>query len=136
MKIYATRKFEFEACHYLPNYVGPCAKLHGHSYQLEVTLSRHLESTLGKQVSSPKDTSMVMDFKDIDNLVKMSVLNDFDHNHLNAFIEVPTAEALVVDIFKKIDFALKGYNFSDRKCKLEEVKLWETSNSYATYRGE
>ncbi len=33
-----TKTFHFEAAHHLPGHRGKCARLHGHSYRLEVTL--------------------------------------------------------------------------------------------------
>ena len=138
MKIYATRKFEFEACHYLPNYKGDCANLHGHSYKLEVTFSRNLEAeTLGNDEYFPKPYSMVIDFKEIDHIVTVEVLNDFDHTHLNKIVAVPTAEALAVNIYNRIHRHIElAHDLVEEGLKLEEVKLWETSNSYVTYRGE
>lgn len=36
MKIHIGRKFEFEACHFLPgkDIYGECSNLHGHRYEL------------------------------------------------------------------------------------------------------
>ncbi|MDE7148907.1 MAG: 6-carboxytetrahydropterin synthase, partial [Bacteroidales bacterium] len=38
-RLSVTKIFRFEMAHALPDYDGPCAHLHGHSYRLEVTLS-------------------------------------------------------------------------------------------------
>ena len=46
---------------------------------------------------------------------------------------MPTAEAMVVEMFEDIRSKLDdmfGY------VRLEEVKLWETEDSYASFRGE
>jgi len=55
-----TKEFKFEMAHALKGYDGPCKNIHGHSYELMVTI-------LGYPVvdeSSPK-LGMVMDFGDL-----------------------------------------------------------------------
>ena len=64
-----TKKFEFEAAHRISNYEGPCREIHGHTYKLEVTISGPI---------NPK-TDMILDFKILKNLVKISVIEQFDH---------------------------------------------------------
>jgi 6-pyruvoyltetrahydropterin/6-carboxytetrahydropterin synthase len=32
------KRFRFESSHVLPHHTGKCARLHGHSYRLEVTV--------------------------------------------------------------------------------------------------
>lgn len=117
-----TKRFEFEACHYLPHYKGACSRLHGHSYKLEVTVG----GTVIKDETDPK-CGMVMDFKDLKSLVKDAVIDKYDHEDLNAFFDNPTAEVMVkqmaVDIIAKLP---KGVF-------LISCKLWETSTSYAEW---
>ena len=60
-------------------------------------------------------------------------MNKYDHQDLNEFFAMPTAEAMVVEMFEDIRSKLDdmfGY------VRLEEVKLWETEDSYASFRGE
>ena len=74
-KIRLTKIFNFEAAHALMNYDGPCKNIHGHSYKLEVTI-------IGRPVkdeSSPKD-GMVMDFGDLKEIIKKSIIEQFDHS--------------------------------------------------------
>lgn len=129
-RVYITKRFTFEACHHLPNYNGKCANVHGHSYKLEVTVSAEKNFTMGH--SSPYN-SMVIDFSTLKSIVNAEVVNKYDHQDLNEFFAMPTAEAMVVEMFEDIRSKLDdmlGY------VRLEEVKLWETEDSYASFRGE
>lgn len=119
-KVYVTKRFTFEACHNLPDYDGDCSRLHGHSYKLEVTLSGRID----------RNTGMVLDFKKLKSIVGQSTINILDHEYLNKFYGNPTAENMVTDFFYRIAQALPSH------IALESVKLWETGDSYAEYRGE
>ena len=117
-----TRIFRFEACHSLPHYDGKCHQLHGHSYKLSVTVS-------GDIVTDPHNPKygMIIDFSDLKKIVNEKVIDKYDHAHLNAFFENPTAEIMVEKIAEDISRALPN------NVKLVSVKLWETENSYAEY---
>ena len=125
-KVYITRSFEFEAAHHLLNYDGPCANVHGHSYKLKVTASGQIDPANTEYAND----CMVMDFKDLNKLVMDSVIRTHDHADLNTLYSNPTAEIMVIGIFNTIRDLLP------KDTKLECVKLWETSSSYAEYRGE
>jgi 6-pyruvoyltetrahydropterin/6-carboxytetrahydropterin synthase len=60
--------------HTLYGYDGLCHNIHGHSYNLEVTLIGEPK----KQPGHPKD-GMVLDFGDLKNIVKAQIVNRFDH---------------------------------------------------------
>ena len=69
-----TKKFTFDMAHALYGYDGPCKNIHGHTYHLHVTI-------LGKIISdanNPKQ-GMVLDFKDLKNIVKEKIIHTFDH---------------------------------------------------------
>jgi len=73
-KIRVTKRFHFEMAHTLYEYDGLCRNIHGHSYNLEVTLigePRH-------QPGHPKD-GMVLDFSDLKEIVKSKIVGRFDH---------------------------------------------------------
>ncbi len=74
-KIRVTKSFTFEMAHALWNYDGPCRNIHGHSYQLFVTI-------FGETNLDPGNTKlgMVMDFSDLKIIVKESVVDVFDHS--------------------------------------------------------
>ena len=121
MKVTVTKRFTFEACHFLPKYVGACHNLHGHSYELEVTVSGNVI----KEKDNPK-YGMILDFKDLKSLVNKIILNKLDHSMLNDIFENPTAEEMSIEIFEMLDSKLSQDNLT-----LERIKLWETRDSYA-----
>lgn len=68
-----TKKFRFEASHQISNHPGKCARLHGHSWELEVTIEGRIKV----------ETGMVMDYYEIDYVVKPFV-ERLDHQHLGS----------------------------------------------------
>jgi len=72
--IRVTKRFHFEMAHTLYEYDGLCRNIHGHSYNLEVTISGEPRNEAGH----PKD-GMVLDFGELKNIVKTQVVNRFDH---------------------------------------------------------
>jgi len=86
-----TRRFSFEAAHQLPWHSGKCAKLHGHSYVLDVTVSNDLTTD-----------GIIIDFADLKATVAKHVLDDYDHAHLNDFLPNPTAELIAADIASRL----------------------------------
>lgn len=127
-KVYITKRFTFEACHRLSEYAGKCSNLHGHSYKLEVTVSGNVN----------KDKRFVTDFADLKGLVHTLIISSHDHIYLNNLYVEPTAEHMAVGIFNQIDKTIKDENRFNigSETKLESVRLWETEDSYAEYRGE
>jgi 6-pyruvoyltetrahydropterin/6-carboxytetrahydropterin synthase len=109
------KTFRFEAAHVLPFHPGKCARVHGHSYVLEVAVRGPL------QQDGPA-RGMIVDFDEIKRVVRSHVIDALDHQSLNDFIENPTAEHIVHWIWKRLDSSLAG---------LDELVLWETTNSCA-----
>jgi 6-pyruvoyltetrahydropterin/6-carboxytetrahydropterin synthase len=105
-----TRAFTFDSAHQLPRHPGVCARLHGHTYRLEVTVSGPVQAT-----------GMVIDFADLKLTVQSSVLDDFDHRLLNEIIENPTAERVASDALQRLVAA---------GLPVTRVRLWETPNCY------
>ncbi|MDQ2872160.1 MAG: 6-carboxytetrahydropterin synthase QueD [Candidatus Eremiobacteraeota bacterium] len=110
--------FRFEAAHVLPYHPGKCARLHGHSYRLDVAIAGTL------QAEGPA-RGMIQDFDTVKTIVKRDVVDALDHQHLNDVIENPTCERIVQWIWDRLLPALPG---------LEELVLWETSSSCAVLR--
>lgn len=116
MRTEVTRKFTFEAAHFLPNHDGKCKTLHGHSYTLEVSVSGPITE------SGPKE-GMVMDFADITAVVEREVIKQWDHQFLNDLVSFPTtAENLAGEVFKRVKAA---------GLPVSRVKLWETARGAA-----
>jgi len=111
------RRFRFEAAHHLPRHPGKCRELHGHSYELVVTVEGPVES----------DSGMVVDFSDLKRDVRERVVDRLDHRCVNDVIENPTAERMAEWIWQQLETQLSG---------LVEVELCETRDCSVVYRGE
>ena len=128
-KVYVTKRTTFEAAHHLNNYDGKCSQIHGHSYKLEVTFSGTIDlETISSK--TPATEAMVCDFNHLKSLIN-KVVNKFDHNDLNYYFEQPTAECMVIDIFHSLERLISISDY-----EVHSVKLWETEDSYAEYKGE
>ncbi len=68
---------------------------------------------------------MVEDFDRIERIVGERVVDALDHQNLNDFMENPTAEKIVLWIWKHLEPALP---------LLDELVLWETQTSCAVLR--
>ena len=116
-----TKTFHFEAAHHLPEHQGKCARLHGHSYKLEVTLRGPIKDALGTS-----DHGMVMDFSDLSQIVKQAIIEPLDHQDLNAVTGVyTTAENLVHWVWSEL------INHGLPQGLLHRIRLWETETSFA-----
>lgn len=120
MKVSITKVYTFEACHSLPEYVGPCHNLHGHSYKLEVTVS-------GTVRGDGPFKGMLMDLKDL-KLFITTYFGHLDHSNLNDSYENPTAENMAVDIFQQLS---KHIEETYDNVVVDKVKLWETETGCA-----
>ena len=110
--------FKFEAAHVLPYHPGKCARLHGHSYRLEVAVRGPL------QPGGPA-AGMVRDFDEIRIIVQGEIIDVLDHTSLNDAMPNPTCEEIVTWIWQRLDARLPG---------LDELVLWETATSCAVLR--
>ena len=114
------KKFQIEAAHRLPNVPADhkCARLHGHSFQIEV----HVSGPVGA------DSGWVMDFADV-KAAFQPLFRQLDHNYLNDIegLENPTSENLARWIWQRLKGELPG---------LSKVVVAETCNSGCIYRGD
>ena len=115
MKTTITISTTFAAAHQLPDHAGKCQRLHGHTYGLEVTV----EGT--PQPSGPA-TGMVMDFAELRQHVRESVLEVLDHQLLNdIFGFAPTSEAVAAWAFERL---------REAGLPVVRVRLAESPDSY------
>ncbi len=112
------KQFKFESAHVLPHHQGKCARLHGHSYRLDVAVRGPVQTAGAAQ-------GMVVDFDDLAAVVQAEVIEELDHRSLNELMENPTCEAIVLWIWKRLQNRLAG---------LDELILWETATSCAVLR--
>jgi 6-pyruvoyltetrahydropterin/6-carboxytetrahydropterin synthase len=69
-----TKIFRFEMAHALWNYNGKCRNIHGHSYELFVTVQG-----IPKQTKGDPEDGMLMDFGHLKKLIQNNVIDLFDH---------------------------------------------------------
>ncbi|MBO5811133.1 MAG: 6-carboxytetrahydropterin synthase [Bacteroidales bacterium] len=140
--IHLTKIFRFEAAHALMGYDGRCRNIHGHSYEMRVTVK-------GMPImddSSPKN-GMVMDFGDLKRIVNEEIIDHYDHafiinhNMPQEFVDEvkrnyeriivlpyqPTTELMLIDFSKKIKSRLP------EGIQLVKIFLKETEGSYAEW---
>ena len=88
-----TKEFKFEMAHALKGYDGPCKNIHGHSYELFVTVK-------GKPIndSTSSNNGMVIDFKLLKNIVRENIIDDYDH----ALVLHKESAALIKDDSKEL----------------------------------
>ena len=134
--VYLTRRASFSASYRLwskqlteaENYAvyEKCANPngHGHNYVLEVTV---------RGTPDPQ-TGMVLNLTQLKDAMHEQVVDWVDHKHLNYDVpwlegSIPTTEVLVVKFWDRLAEMLP-------RGLLYEVKLYETENNIASYRGE
>ncbi len=112
-------RFSLEAARRLPHLPAehPCARVHGHSFQIEVHVAGPLDPKLG----------WVVDFADIQRAWQPIHAN-LDHRYLNevAGLENPTSELLAVWLWQRLQPALPG---------LSKIVVMETATSGCSYSG-
>ena len=137
-----TKEFKFETAHSLPGYDGLCKNIHGHSYELLVTVAGYPL----KEQEHPK-LGMVMDFGDLKKIVRKVIVEPFDHALV---LRSDVSETLVAELKKNyekiilldyqptsemmlIDFAERLKAKLPRNIDLKYLMLRETVTSYAEW---
>jgi 6-pyruvoyltetrahydropterin/6-carboxytetrahydropterin synthase len=120
MKVELKKEYRFEAAHVLPR-VPPghkCARMHGHSYRVELALTGEVDPATG----------WLVDFGLIDDAWQPLHLR-FDHHTLNEVpgLENSTCENLAAYIWAALRPTVP---------QLSAVTVWETVDASCTYRGE
>ncbi|HMB59205.1 MAG TPA: 6-carboxytetrahydropterin synthase QueD [Xanthomonadales bacterium] len=114
------RVFQIESAHRLPHVPEghKCARIHGHSFRIEV----HVSGPVGET------TGWVMDFADLKRAFQ-PLFDQLDHNYLNDIegLENPTSENLARWIWQRLNPVLPG---------LAKVAVQETCNAGCIYSGE
>lgn len=76
MNVHLKKTFTFEASHQLPNHDGKCARLHGHSWVLDVWCI----APVNEEAGHPKE-GIGIDYYDIKEIVN-PIIEKLDHHHL------------------------------------------------------
>jgi 6-pyruvoyltetrahydropterin/6-carboxytetrahydropterin synthase len=133
-----TRKVEFSASHICRNpeisdrdnrnlfgaEANPLG--HGHNYVVEVSVSGEPDAVTG----------MVMDLKDLKELLNREVVGPYDHRFLNYETPpfdriVPTAENIARDIWTRLEPSV-----GSQTRRLHAVRVYETPDMFVDYFGE
>ena len=116
-----TVKVSFSAAHSLRDYEGPCSKVHGHNWLVEVVVSGH----------ELQSNAMLVDFGDIKQAAS-EVLSRLDHTNLNEvppFDKInPTSENLARWIFEEM-----GDRVNTSTVRVTRVNIREAETSCASY---
>src|SRR5437667_9111817 len=121
MRVELTREYTFEAAHRLPRVPDghKCARLHGHSFRVEIGVAGEVDPATG----------WLIDFGEITAVVEPLLRGELDHRTLNdvAGLENPTSEALCGWLWSRLAPRLTG---------LAAVTVHETCTARCTYRGQ
>ncbi len=129
-----SKSYSFDAAHQLWNddwddidnlkVFGKCANEHGHTYTLDVTIEGPVES----------DTGMVLNYFDLDKIVKPIVEGQLDHKNMNKVFggRLTTAENMVEIISSWIDEELYRV-YEEVDFVLVMVSLSETPKTTAVW---
>ena len=135
MRVTVSRKAHFNAAHRLHvkswdkkknEFVfGKCSNeyYHGHNYELIVNVTGEVDPVTG----------MVIDLKDLKDLIKTEVEDAFDHKNLNIQVPefadlIPSAENIAIVIYNKL------FPHLDNE-KTLEIILYETPRNFVKYSG-
>jgi 6-pyruvoyltetrahydropterin/6-carboxytetrahydropterin synthase len=102
---------KFQAAHFLKGYEGRCENVHGHSFQVEVTI----------EVRELDKIGLGIDFA----LIKKTLTEALpDHTLLNDIYEFnPSAE----------NMARRLYEILSKSFPVKDVTVWESEDASATY---
>lgn len=118
-RVELARTYRIEASHVLPKAPpeSECARLHGHSWTVEVHVAGEID----------REAGWLIDYGDIDDAWE-PIHRRLDHRHLNDIegLDNPTSELLAVWIWDRLEPELPG---------LRAVVVHETCTARCTYRG-
>ena len=111
----------FSAAHQLKGYDGDCRNLHGHNYEVTVTVRAETLNEIG----------IALDFKRLKAAVD-GVIAPYDHHNLSELPEFqsvnPTSEILARTIYRKL-----GALLNDDCVRVAKVRIGESATSRLTY---
>ncbi|HET9056827.1 MAG TPA: 6-carboxytetrahydropterin synthase [Chitinophagaceae bacterium] len=136
-----TKIFLFEMAHAIDGYDGPCKDVHGHSYELHVTVCSN-----DKEDQYLPAPGFILDFKELKQIVIHEIIQHTDHklvlsknflskhpglqseNNLIIWEIEPTAENMLIYFQQILIKKLPPHII------LTELRLYETKTSYATWK--
>lgn len=120
-----TVKQHFDAAHYLRDYHGRCENLHGHRYEVAVSVRADALDAVG----------LAFDFAELKRVLKDRFIARYDHiclNDLSPFTDInPSAENIARTIYDGLRAPLAG-----TPATLNSVTVWESPDSWCAYSEE
>jgi 6-pyruvoyltetrahydropterin/6-carboxytetrahydropterin synthase len=111
----------FSAAHFLKDYPGNCARLHGHNWIVIVAVRANELDSLG----------FVIDFRELKKDAQ-AIIEEIDHSLINEhkdFIEAnPSSENIAKWIFNRLKNKV-----NDTRCSLHSIEVGETPSSSVIY---
>jgi 6-pyruvoyltetrahydropterin/6-carboxytetrahydropterin synthase len=135
-----TKIFRFEMAHAIYGYPGKCRNIHGHSYELHVTVG--LPVAAEEILPAP---GFIIDFKELKRLVQSLVVEELDHRlvlsemYLNAHEHIAITENVTVWAYEPSAENILLFTRSRLQDNLPpgvdllRLKLFETADSYAEW---
>lgn len=137
--IFLTRRATFSASHYYWNdswsaqknrdVFGRCSNRngHGHNYTLEVTVCGEPDPVTG----------FVVDLKWLKDVIEEKIMTAWDHRHLNLEVPefakvIPTSENIAIAAWLRLQPSIAQAHGA----RLDRVRIYETAEIFAEYRGE
>lgn len=136
-----TKVFHFETGHALHNYEGACKNIHGHSYELRVSITTS-SSQKDQYLAAP---GFIIDFKEIKKIVNKSVVGLLDHklilsaDYLHHHPELKELENLIIWEFEpsaeNILLFIRNTLLQElpNEIKLTKLLLYETKSSFVEW---
>lgn len=137
--VFLTRRATFSASHYYWNDAWPAEKNeqvfgrcanrngHGHNYTLEVTVAGEPDPVTG----------FVVDLKWLKDVIEDKIMTAWDHRHFNLEVPefantIPTSENIAIAAWKRMEPVIAEAGGA----RLDRVRVYETPEIFAEYRGE
>lgn len=115
---------EFSAAHQIRGISGPCSRLHGHNWKVEVIFSCHSLDKVGFSA----------DFYELEALINKCIITPFDHQYLNdlpPFTKTnPTCEHIALWCYEELKKEIQD----NTRLSIMSLSLWEREHLKITIK--
>ncbi len=110
--IEVTKTIVFDAAHRLPGTPEghKCAGLHGHTWRVKLWVTGEVDAKTG----------WIIDFHDLESIVREHAIDYLDHTDMNQTIENPTTENLALWLHEKTQQPLSAEGVAITKIEIQE----------------
>lgn len=110
--VWVWKRCTFDAAHQLHGYPGGCARLHGHTYFVELGVRAFI---------NPKD-GIAIDLRDLGDFLQTNVVGMFDHQNINERMREPSTAENIANLVLKV--AIRVFKSHIK------VRVYETPDSW------